>query len=208
MLIDIPDISTSTAQCSQPHPPTPAISDDPGLLSTFSAHARKVTSSSKGKQRATSSHTPSPTPSNPPISAASSSSRITPTSLASSSRKCSHDVSECASGILGDKNEGLLDILREGLASQDESKRLRYNTVITARELRAREARDKREHDLHLLMVQQIHEELLVARNLETLKLQKDIEELNFKRVQAATNAMIRCDSAHDSANGMDLLKD
>ncbi|KAF8443735.1 hypothetical protein L210DRAFT_3643327 [Boletus edulis BED1] len=37
--VDIPDISTSTAQHSQPHPLTPAISDNPGLLSTFSAHA-------------------------------------------------------------------------------------------------------------------------------------------------------------------------
>ena len=78
------------------------------------------------------------TPIHPPASVVSSSSRISSTGLtSSSSRKRPHDATERASNIIGDKNDCLIDVIQEGFNNQDESKWLKYSTILTARELKA-----------------------------------------------------------------------
>jgi hypothetical protein len=185
------------------------------VISTFSTHAQKVTgSSAKGKERAHSDRNPTSsmrppasvassasrisstglTPIHPPASAVSSSSHISSTGglTSSSSRKRPRDTIERASDILGDKNDRLVNVIREGFNNQDENKRLKYNTILTARELKAREARDQREHDLRLMMSQQTHEESIAAREMKKLELQKEIEEMKLQRARLTTMAALR----------------
>ena len=187
-------------------------------------HTQRVTGSSvKGKEQALSDHNPTSsmrppasvassvsrisstglTPIHPPASVVSSSLRISSTGLtSSSSRKRPRDATERASDIIGDKNDHLVDVIQEGFNNQDESKWLKYSTILTARKLKVQEGRDQRKHDLRLMISQQTHEESIAAWEMKKLELQKEIEEMKLQHVQLTTLAALH--STQGWASGLE----
>ena len=162
LLVNALDSSAAQHSLSQLLPPGPGNDlEIENMISTFSMHTQKVTgSSAKGKEWALSNCNPTSsmhppasvassvshisstglTPIHPPASVVSSLMHISSTGLTSSlSRKRPRDATEHASDIIGDKNDHLIDVIREGFNNQDESKWLKYSTILTARELKAQE---------------------------------------------------------------------
>jgi len=77
----------------------------------------------------------------------------------------------------------LVNKLEGSTTTKADNKRLRLETRMASRELRAREACDEREHALHAAMAAQDHERAMADERTRQLELEIKLEQTKMERI-------------------------
>ena len=159
------------------------------MMKTPTVHSRKASNSFNMHRRATSiAATPSPgymsgnSSEESPIAGTS-----TSATTASSSRKRQRPatvdpVAEVTSTLKGLSNT-LTQQIQESSATKEETKRLKIEARLASKELKARTARDEREHNLRVTLAAQDHERAMADENRRKLELEIQLEKMRKERI-------------------------
>jgi hypothetical protein len=152
------------------------------MMTTLTMHSRKASAtSSLGARRAlnTPGHTSSDQDSD--LSPTTFHSRST-----SASRKRPRDVTADVTTKLNEVSDTLVRHIQDSSLSKIENKRLRIESKVLGRELKARETRAEREHELRTSMAAQTHERAMADEKTRQLELELKLEQVKLERERLA----------------------